>query len=190
MKFIENPMQFFIMSDYNFSLPWAIIGFIVVLLINVKMEKTTVKKYIDGLTLSFLFVAIFGYIGAFFGGQVYGMVTSFGIEILYTHPHTLVPSQVPVFPLPIIYAITSFVVFSGLYILSMFVQIRWFIGYMGIILFSSLLLIFEFFSGKFDVFKLEININLTQICAIIFIVIAAIELYKIVQEPESKVIQK
>jgi hypothetical protein len=43
---------------------------------------------------------------------------------LYSHPHSLVASQVPVFPLPIVYTLMSFIIFSGMYILSLFVHIR------------------------------------------------------------------
>jgi len=113
---------------------------------------------------------IVGYIGSFLGGQVYGRDTNFGIEVLYTHAFTPVPYEVAIFPLGLIYSILAFLLFSGLYILSMFIELKGFIGYIGIICFSSFLLIFEFFSGKFDIFKLGIGINLTQICALVLIV--------------------
>jgi len=190
MKFIENPFEFFIMSDYNFSLMGWLFWFFIVLFINTKIEKTSIKKYIDGLVLSFLFVTIVWYIWTFLGWQVYGRETNLGIEMLYTHAFTPVPYEVPIFPLAIVYSIISFILFSGLYILSMFVSLRGFIWYLGMILFSCMLLIFEFFSGKFDIFKLWIGINLTQICSLIIIVVSAIQLYKIMKTTTSSIIQK
>ena len=191
MKFIENPFEFFVMSDYNFSLVGALFGFFIVLLINTKLEKTSIKKYIDGLTLSFLFIMIIWYIGALLGGQVYGRETTLWIEILYTHSFTPVPYEVPIFPLAIIYSALSFILFSALYMLSMFVSLRGFIGYLWMILFGCVLLVWEFFSGKFDIFKLSfLNMNLTQICAFIIIVISGVQLYKVMKSTTSSIIQK
>lgn len=65
MKYIDNAFQFFIMSDYNFSLFGAIFGVFVVTYIASRLENTSINKYIDGLVLSFLFVLFIGYIGAF-----------------------------------------------------------------------------------------------------------------------------
>jgi hypothetical protein len=67
---------------------------------------------------------VVGYIGAIFGGQVYGRETMIGIEVIYSHAHTLVPFQVPVFPLPIVYTFMTFIIFSSMYILSLFIHIR------------------------------------------------------------------
>ncbi|MDD3646360.1 MAG: prolipoprotein diacylglyceryl transferase [Candidatus Gracilibacteria bacterium] len=177
LKYINNPMEFFIMSDYNFSLFGAIFGFFLVLYINVRLRKEKFDKYIDGLVLSFLFIAYIGFIGAFLGGQVYGNETNFGIEILYTHPFTPIPYQSPIFPLPIVYSIVTFILFSVLYIISMFIKIRGFVGYMGLLVFGVLTLILEFFTGKFDVFKVMFDINMTQILSLFLIIFAFYRLY-------------
>ncbi len=167
MKFIKDPFQFFIMSEYNFSLFWAIFGFALVFFILTRLEKSSVNRYIDGVVLSFLWALVVWYIGAFFGGQVYGRETAFGIEILYTNAFTPVPYQVPVFPLPIVYAIGSFLIFSGMYITSLFIHIRGYIGYIGLLLFSSMILIFESFSGKQDILSVQSIFNLPQVYALI-----------------------
>lgn len=190
MKFIENPIEFFIMSDYNFSLMWGIFWFFLVLLINVRIEKTSIRKYIDGVVLSSLLAGIVWYIWAFLWGQAYGRDTNFGIEVLYTHAFTPVPFEVPIFPLAIVYSIIAFLLFSGLYILSMFIELKGFIGYIGVICFSSFLLIFEFFSWKFDIFKNLIGINMVQIGAFILIVVSAIQLYKMMKTTTANIIQR
>lgn len=179
MKFIKDPFEFFVMSNYNFSLFWAIFGFFLVLFINTRLEKTSISKYIDGVVLSLFLVLFVGFIGALLGGQVYGRETTLWIEILYTHPFTLVPYQVPIFPLPIVYAICSFLLFSGLYIVSMFVHIRAFVWYLGLLIFSALVLILEFFSGKYDILSSVMSFNLNQFSALIIAVICAFQLYKI-----------
>lgn len=185
MKFIKEPFQFFVMSEYNFSLFGAIFGFLLVLYILCRIEKTSINRYIDGLVLSFLFMMIVWYIWAFFGGQVYGRETMFGIEYTYTNSATPVPYQVPVFPLPIVYAIFSFLIFSGLYILSLFVHIRWYIGYLGIILFSSMILVFEFFSGKPDSLSVNTAFNFPQVFALILISWSAYQLYKVFKDAKT-----
>ena len=169
MKFIQDPFQFFIMSEYNFSLFWGIFWFLLVLWILARLELSSMRKYIDGVVLAFLFVAVLGYIGAFFGGQVYGRETNFWIEVIYTNPDSLVPFQVPVFPLPIAYGFFTFLLFSWMYILSLFVHVRGFIGYLGFILFWSMTLILEYFSGKQDILSVNTSINLPQVCAFFLI---------------------
>ena len=167
MKFIRDPFQFFIMSEYNFSLFGAIFGFALVFFILARLEKSPVSRYIDGVVLSFLGVLIIGYIGAFFGWQVYGRETSFGIEMVYNNAFTPVPYQVPIFPLPIVYAMVSFLIFSWMYIMSLFIHIRWYIGYIGLLLFSSMILILEFFSGKHDILSVRSMFDLPQVYALV-----------------------
>ncbi|MDD5212845.1 MAG: prolipoprotein diacylglyceryl transferase [Candidatus Gracilibacteria bacterium] len=184
-KFIKNPIEFFIMSDYNFSLVGAMFGFLVMLFTTLKIYNLKSGKYIDASVLAFLFVAIFAYIGAFMGGQVYGKDTSFGIEMLYTNPFSPVPYEVPIFPLALFYSFFSLLLFSGFYILALFVKIRGLIGYLAIFVFSSLLLILEVFSGKIDFFKTYIGINFTQFVAIFFIIFAGYQLYTIYKSPKK-----
>ncbi|MCD5385238.1 prolipoprotein diacylglyceryl transferase [Candidatus Gracilibacteria bacterium] len=186
LKYIKNPLEFFIMNDYNFSLFGAIFGFLIVLYITLKIRKEKLDKFIDGLAISLFFILSIGFIGALFGGQVYGKETTLGIEILYTNPFTPVPFQVPIFPLPIVYSILFFILFSISYISSMYIHTKGIIGYIGLIIMSLLFIIFEFFSGKYDIFRDNIGINLTQILSIIFIIFCIYRLIKIFRYTESK----
>jgi hypothetical protein len=186
LKYIRNPIDFFIMNDYNFSLYWALVWFFIVLLINLKLKKEEINKYIDGIVLSFIFVLFIGFVWALLWWQVYGRETHIGIEIMYNHPFTSVPFQVEIFPLPVIYSIAFFILFSALYIWSIFIKIRWFLWYIGLAAFASILLIFEFFSGKYDILKDSIFMNLPQLFSIILIAICAYKLYEILQANEKK----
>lgn len=170
-------MEFFIMSDYNFSLYWALFWFFLVLYINVKLRKEKIDKYIDGLVLSFLFITYIWFIWAFLWGQVYWNETNLWIEVLYTHPFTPIPYQSPIFPLPIAYSIATFILFSSLYIISIFIKIRWFIGYMWLLIFWVITLILEFFTGRFDIFKVMLDINMTQILSLFLIIFSFYRLY-------------
>lgn len=185
MKFIKDPFQFFIMSDFNFSLFWAIFWFLVVLKVLTKLEKSSITRYIDGVVLSFLFILIFWYIGAFFGWQVYGRETMMSIDILYSNPYTPVPYQVPIFPLPIVYTLSSFIIFSAMYILSLFIHIRWYIWYIGLILFSAMILVFESFSWKQDILSVVSIFNLPQLYACILILWSGYNFSKIFMKPDS-----
>lgn len=182
LKYIKDPVEFFIMSDYNFSLFWAIFWFFLILFINVKLNKESILKYLDWVVLSFFFVLVIWYIWSFLWGQVYWRETHFWIELLYTNPFTPVPFQVPVFPLPIVYSILFFILFSTLYILSLYIHVRWFLWYVGLIAFSSIILIFEFFSWKFDILRLFLPINLNQIFAIALLIICINGLRKLTIE--------
>jgi len=185
MKFITNPFDFFIMNDFNLSLFGAIFGFVVVTFILVRLEKNSFNRYVDGIVLSFLAVMTLGYIGSLFGGQVFWRETNFGIELSYQHFSANVPFQVPIFPLPIVYALGSFIIFSAMYILSLFVHIRGYIGYMGMMLFCTMILIFENFSGKQDIISVEQIFNMPQVFAVICGVWSAIRFYKVCSEPRK-----
>lgn len=185
MKFIKNPFEFFVMNDFNFSLFWAIFGFLLVARILLRLEKNSLNKYIDGIVLSFLAVMVVGYIWALFWGQVFWRETTFGIELSYQHHRANVPFQVPIFPLPIVYALGSFLIFCAMYILSLFIHIRGYIGYMGIMLFCTMILIFESFSGKQDIISVSSAVNMPQIFAGILWVWAAFRFYSIFSEPQK-----
>ncbi len=186
MKFIKDLFQFFIMSEFNFSLFGAMFGFWLVLVILTRLEKSSVSRYIDGVVLSFLFILIVWYIWALFGGQVYGRETLLGIEISYTNAFTPVPYQVPVFPLPIVYTFFSFIIFSTMYILSLFIHIRGYIGYIGLILFWAMILIFESFSWKQDILSVSSIFNLPQVFALILIIWSWYQFSQIFSDDENK----
>jgi len=179
LKYINNPLEFFIMNDYNFSLFWAIFWFFIVLIINLKIRKEKIEKYIDWLVLSFLFILIIWYIWAFLWGQVYWRDTNFGIEVIYTNPFTPIPYQSPIFPLAIVYSILFFIEFSVLYILSMFIKIRGFIWYIWLLFFWIVILFMENFSGKYDIFKVSTWFDLSQILSVFVIFYAFYKLYYI-----------
>ena len=167
MKFIKNPFEFFIMNDFNFSLFWAIFWFLVVTGVLLRIEKSSFKRYIDGIVLSFLLIMTVWYFWALFGWQVYGKETMYGIEISYQHFTATVPFQVPIFPLPIVYGLLSFLLFSGMYILSLFVHVRGFVGYLWIIVFCAMIIVFESFSGKQDILSVTSMFNLPQVFALV-----------------------
>ena len=165
---------------------WSLFGFILVFVIQAKINKDNINKYIDPLVISFIFVLFIGYIWSFFGWQVYWRDTHMWIELLYSHPFTPIPYQVPIFPLAVIYSILYFMLFSALYILSMYIHIKALLGYIWMIIFSCVLLIFEFFSWKTDMLKDSVWMNLTQFFSLLLIIICSYRLYLLMQENEWK----
>lgn len=179
LKYIKNPFEFFIMSEYNFSLVWAIVWFLLIFYFSLKIKKEKIDTYIDWLTISLLFILFIGFIWTLFWWQVYWRETFFWIEITYDHPFTPVPYQVPIFPLPIVYSILFFILFSWAYISSLYVHIKWLIWYVWLTLFGSMILIFDFFSWKDDIFKDLIFINMSQTFSLILIWFCSYRLYLI-----------
>lgn len=176
----EKPLQFFIMSDFNFSLFGAIFGFLFVYYMLTRLEKRNFERYIDGSVIAFFGVLVIGFIWAFFGGQVYGRETTLWIEILYNmHTFSPIPFQVPIFPLPLIYALFSLFIGIWVYTLSLFVHIRGFIWYVGLLIFSAMVLILEFFSGKQDILSIHSFINFPQLCALILALWAGYKFFSI-----------
>lgn len=186
LKYIQNPFEFFFMNDFDFSLIWGIIWFFAFLTLQLKVRKEKLEQYIDGIAISFLLVLALGYLWALLGWQVYGKETHFWIEILYTHSFTPIPYQVAIFPLPIVYSITFFILFCISYSLSLFVHLRSLLWYLSFISIASVLLIFEFFSGKYDIFSQTLWINMTQIFSVIAIVIFTYKLFQAYRSGEIK----
>lgn len=186
MQHIDNPLDFFIMSDYYFSLFWAIFWFLLVLLFNVKLFKKEINSYLDWAVLSFLFVSVIWFIWALFWWQVYWKITNYWIEIPYNNLSQSVELTWKLFPLPIVYSIFTFLLFSVLYILSMYIKIRGLLGYLGLWIFSSMVLFLEFFSWKMDMFKMWYWINLSQILSLILIIYSFHWIFRIILKWKNK----
>ena len=170
MKYINWFFDFFVISDYYFSLFGAIFGFLIVLIFNTKLFHKNIRPYLDWLVLSFLFIAIFWYIWAFFGGQVYWKITNFWIEIPNMSSYSNIPISWNLFPLALVYSILIFILFSVLYIASLYIKVRGLIWYIGLWIFWAIVLGLENFSWKTDIFKTAYNFNISQISAIILII--------------------
>jgi hypothetical protein len=164
---------FFFTRDYNFSLIWALFGFLLVVFITTRIHRIKSWKYLDAIILSFLFASVFWYIWAFLWWQIYWGVTNFWIEIAYNSSN--IPYQKPIFPLAIVYSIVTFIMFSLLYIFAMMTRIRWIAWFIGLITFWSSVIALEFLSWKHDsIQQLTYNlvdgwINFNQISSIFLI---------------------
>ncbi|MDD2916327.1 MAG: prolipoprotein diacylglyceryl transferase [Candidatus Gracilibacteria bacterium] len=178
----QGILKFLLMSDYNFSLMGGILGFMIILLIQLKRFKISTRKYIDAIVLSFLFASIIGFIGAFFGGQIYGRPTDSFVGISATSDMSNTPYTSPMFPLALLYSTVSFVLFFCLYLVRKFTKIEGLIGYIGILFFSIILFSAEFYSGGTDIFKAYVYLNLNQIGAILLCILGSRGLYKIYKE--------
>lgn len=161
----QGILKFLFMSDYNFSLMGGILGFMVVLIFQLKRFKISSRKYIDAIVLAFLFASVIGFIGAFFGGQIYGRPTDSFMGIAATSDASNTPYTSPMFPLALLYSFVSFLLFFCLYLVRKFTKIEGFVGYVGILLFSIILFSAEFYSGGTDIFKAYVFFNLNQIGA-------------------------
>lgn len=185
IAFINNPFELFLMSDYNFSLFGAIFGFMLVLYFKLKWQNKKLEEYIDGVFLAFIITASVWYVGALLGGQVYGTDTNLGIEISYNHSFTPVPYKVPIFPLPIVYALISFVIFSVFYTSHIFTEKKGLIGYLGFIVFACMILIWDTLSGKYDPLHSFIGVHFSQVFALILILICAHRLRLLIRQQSA-----
>ncbi len=184
-KFINNFFDFFIMEDYNFSLFWAIFWFLLVLFFSIKRAKLDYKKYLDVVVVSFFFILVFWYLWALFWWQIIGKPTDFWIELYYNNSFAVTESSdVPVFPLAIIYSVISFIIFSVLYSLLLFVKTRGFIWLIWLMLLWAMIISLDSFNNNVDFFKWKFWISFSQILSIITIIISAYFLWKL--KPERK----
>jgi len=182
-------INFFLMTDYNFSFIGGVFGFMLVLFYKIYRYQQTHEKYLDVVVMAFFFAAIIWYFSALFWWQIYGRPTSLPVGIVYQGDNMNIPYTTAVIPLALIYSFLSFVTFTILYIAKELFRIPGFIGYMGIGMFSVFLLIGEFFSGTEDIFRITLGVNLTQVGSIIGILISGIWLLRKIQKTEGKVKQ-
>ncbi|MDD5197909.1 MAG: prolipoprotein diacylglyceryl transferase [Candidatus Gracilibacteria bacterium] len=178
----QGILKFLLMSDYNFSLMGGILGFMVVLLFQLKRFMISSRKYIDAIVLAFLFASIIGFIGAFFGGQIYGRPTDSFMGIAATSDGSNTPYTSPMFPLALLYSFVSFFLFFCLYLIRKFTKIEGLVGYIGILLFSIILFSAEFYSGGTDIFKAYVFFNLNQIGSVFLFFLGAHGLHRIYKE--------
>lgn len=178
----QGILKFLLMSDYNFSLMGGIFGFMVVLFFQLKRFNFSSRKYIDAIVLSFFFAAIIGFIGAFFGGQIYGRPTDSFIGIINNNSVSNTPYTSPIFPLALLYSGASFLLFFCLYLIRKFTKIEGLVGYLGMVFFSILLFVAEFYSGGTDIIRTYVLLNLNQLGSILLLGMGLYGLYNIYKE--------
>lgn len=178
----QGILKFLLMSDYNFSLMWGILGFMIVLIFQLKRFKISARKYVDAIVLAFLFASIIGFIGAFFGGQIYGRPTDSFMGIAATSDMSNTPYTSPMFPLALLYSFVSFTLFFCLYLVRKFTKIEGLVGFVGVTIFSIVLFSAEFYSGGTDIFETYLFFNLNQIGSIFLFFLGVQWLYKIYKE--------
>lgn len=173
LKYIKNASEFFISGSYDFSLFWAIFWFLIVLFIILKIKKESFGKYFDGLILSLLFTLFIWYVGAFLWWQIEWTETNLWIEVYNSYQSNLV------FPLAIVYSALFFIIFSGLYISAVFINIKTFIWYIWTISMCLIFIFLEFLNSAFDMLKDNYWINFTQILSIILLIYMVFRLFAV-----------
>jgi len=110
-------LSFFLMSDFYFSFSGAIIGFLAVLFFYMRgKDKSDKDDVLDIIVISTLFASIVGYLGAFFGGQTYGIRSGGILSVDYINNPIL--AEFPRFPIAIVYVICVIFIFSLVYIVK------------------------------------------------------------------------
>ncbi len=117
--------SFFLMSDFYFSLGGAIIGFFGTFYYLFR-ERDEVDRddALDITVISWLFGAAVGYLGAFLGGQTYGIRSESFLSVDYINNPIL--AEFPRFPLALIYMFAIIFIFSLTYIIKKLRPERWF----------------------------------------------------------------
>jgi len=105
------------MSDFYFSLGGAILGFFgTFLFLFRERDPEDRDDALDITVVSWLFAAILGYLGAFFGGQTYGIRSESLFSVDYINNPIL--AEFPRFPLALVYFLCIIFIFSLTYIIK------------------------------------------------------------------------
>lgn len=167
--------QFFITDNYSLSFAGGVIGFIWVFLWKTRKNTKDRARYWDAIMPAFLIAASIGYMGTLLGGQIYGIVFDSVFSITYSNFDSIVPFQNPTFPLPILYVVLSLLTAFSLYRIENRIQLPvWWIGYIGMGIFSTFLFLGDFLNWAPDLFSSRIYLNTTQLLALGCIISAII----------------
>lgn len=110
--------SFFLTPDFFFSFGGAIVGFLIVFLfIFAKRDPEDRDDALDIVVISGLFATIVGYLGAFLGGQTYG-VKSEGIFAVDYLNSNFILADYPRFPIALFYVFFVLLIFSFCYIVK------------------------------------------------------------------------
>ncbi len=170
----EGFIRFFFTSGYDFSWAGGVFGFLAFLFFSLSRHKLAPEKYLDAVVLAFFFAGVVGYLGAFFGGQIYGKPTYLPFGITYTDPQTVNPYTSPVVPLAFLYSVACFLLFVPLYILrATFIKVEGLVGYFGIAAFAAVVLVGEFWNGDEDSMKPIFFLNMNQIMSVALVLFSA-----------------
>lgn len=134
--------SFFLTPDFFFSFGGAIVGFLTVfLIIFADRESDDRDDALDIVVISGLFATIVGYLGAFLGGQTYGVKSTGIFSVDYLNSNFIL-ADFPRFPIALFYVFFVILIFSFCYIVkklhkekglsaglgSLLFGIMWFIG--------------------------------------------------------------
>lgn len=163
--------QILLMKDYAISLMGGVFGFFLVFFFLTRDVNRDKKTLLDIVVFSFMIPAVIGYVGAFFWGQIYGKPTSW-LGITPNPEVSNLGSLVPIFPLALLYALTTLLIFFFLFSLRKKKTYSGFIAYVGMALFWAMLFLGEFLNGSNDMFQWKLGLTLSQIGGLIFIAYA------------------
>lgn len=165
--------------SYHFSLIGSIFWFLGVLLWKIESFGLKKEKYLDISVISFLSAYIVGAIGGFVSEMIYGSPTHLPIWLSYNNPITTVPLGGDLIPLGLIYSLVSFFIAFGVYAFRRTSSLDGVSAYIGIICWSLMIGIGEFFNGeRFNIQLIFGMVSLTQIGTVILIVTSLIFLYR------------
>ncbi len=109
--------SFFLMSDFYFSLGGAILGFFGTFLFFFRAREDADRDdALDITVIAWLFGAVVAYLGAFFGGQTYGIRSESFLSVDYVNNPIL--AEFPRFPLALAYVFFIIFAFSFTYIIK------------------------------------------------------------------------
>jgi len=142
----EFPLSsFFLMSDFYFSLWGAILGFFgTFLFVFRERDHADRDDALDVTIIAWLFASILWYLGAFFGGQTYGIRSESFFSVNYVDNPIL--AEFPRFPLALVYFLCIIFIFSFTYIIKKLRPERGLAAWVGALLWGIMWFIGEWWN--------------------------------------------
>ncbi|MFC1854786.1 prolipoprotein diacylglyceryl transferase [Candidatus Dependentiae bacterium] len=123
--FLKNPLEIFAIWDGGLSLLGALIGVPVILIFKLRQLKIHTIKFFDLSSTHLPLIIGISRLGCFWAGCCHGAVAAGKtfFSVIYTHPESLAPTWIPLYPTQIYSALSSLAIFAFLYIIARITKI-------------------------------------------------------------------
>jgi len=171
--YIQDPLAVFKIWQGGLVFSGGIIGVIISMFWYSKRRYLSLLKIGDVWAPGAALGQAIGRIGCFMSGCCYGKPTDLKWGVVFTHPHSLAPRNVPLHPTQIYSFVSGFIIFFILLKISSKKTFKGQVFLWFLILHSTARLIIERFRGDYRGIILNTDMSVTQLITI-FILIAGV----------------
>jgi len=175
-EFIQNPIEIIKIWKGGLVFHGGIIFAFPITIYFLKKYKLPILKTFDTLAIALPLAHFFGRLGCFFAGCCYGAVCELPWAVVFNHPESIAPTNVPLHPTQLYEAMANLILFSMLYISRKKTEKEGIKISIYLIGYGTIRFVVEFFRG--DLRQFYLNLSTAQWISLIFIFFGAMMIFK------------